>query len=115
MQNILRTNDPVLLSFVEALLREAAISHHVADAHISILEGSIGAFPRRVLVANDDVAAAQRLIADAGLAAELLPLRAPAAGDASPRGEQAPPNPRPDPLADPLADPVPDPRPDLCR
>ncbi len=74
MQNILRTNDPVLLSFVEALLREAGIGHHVADANISILEGSIGAFPRRVMVADEDLAAARQLIADAGLAAELLPM-----------------------------------------
>ena len=73
MQSILRTNDPVLLSFVEALLREAGISHHVADAHISMIEGSIGAFPRRVLVVDEDAAAARRLLADAGLAAELMP------------------------------------------
>ncbi len=73
MQNILRSNDPVLLSFVDALLREAEIGFHVADGHISILEGSIGAFPRRVMVADDDVVAARQLLIDAGLAAELMP------------------------------------------
>ena len=94
MQTVLRTNDPVLLSFVDALLRGAGINHFVADAHISILEGSIGAFPRRVMVADDDVTEARRLIADAGLAAELLPLRAPVA-----------PEPRQDPLPEPLPNP----------
>ena len=82
MQILLRTNDPVLLSFVQALLREAGVSHHVADAHISVLEGSIGAFPRRVLVTDDDVAEARQLLHDAGLAAELMPLTAAAAGPA---------------------------------
>ena len=75
MQAILRTNDPVLLSFVEALLREAGIGHHVADAHISVLEGSIGAFPRRVLVVDEEVEAARRLLTEAGLAAELAPVQ----------------------------------------
>ena len=73
MQDILRTNDPVLLSFVGALLREAKISHHVADAHISVLEGSIGAFLQRVMVADDDAGEARRLLIEAGLAAELMP------------------------------------------
>ena len=86
MQDILRTNDPVLLSFVGSLLREAGISHHVADAHISVLEGSIGAFPRRVMVGDDDAGAARRLLMEAGLAAELMP-PLPLAGD--PPGEAA--------------------------
>ena len=85
MQILLRTNDPVLLSFVQALLREAGVSHHVADAHISVLEGSIGAFPRRVLVPDDDVAEARQLLHDAGLAAELMPVMA-AAASAGPAG-----------------------------
>ena len=85
MQILLRTNDPVLLSFVQALLREAGVSHHVADAHISVLEGSIGAFPRRVLVADDDVAESRQLLHDAGLAAELMPVMA-AVASAEPAG-----------------------------
>ena len=84
MQIILRTNDPVLLSFVQSLFREAGIGHHVADTHMSLLEGSIGAFPRRVLVADDEVAEARRLLGDAGLAAELVPLRATAMTDPQP-------------------------------
>ena len=71
MQELVRSNDPVLLSFVEALLREAGIGFHVADANISLMEGSIGAFPRRVLVAADDLAHACSLLRDAGLEKEL--------------------------------------------
>jgi len=71
MIEIIRTNDLVVLGFVQSLLEGAAIPVFVADAHISVLEGSIGAFPRRLLVPVDHVAQARRLIAEAGLAAEL--------------------------------------------
>jgi hypothetical protein len=71
MIELVRTNNPALLSFVEALLKEAQISYFVADRNISIVEGSIGAFPRRVLVDADDETAARRLLHDADLAAEL--------------------------------------------
>ncbi|HZY22747.1 MAG TPA: DUF2007 domain-containing protein [Beijerinckiaceae bacterium] len=71
MIEIIRTNDLVVLGFVQSLLEHAAIPVFVADAHISVLEGSIGAFPRRLLVPADHVAQARRLVAEAGLAAEL--------------------------------------------
>jgi len=71
MIEIIRTNDLVVLGFVQSLLEGAAIPVFVADAHISVLEGSIGAFPRRLLVPADHVAQARRLVAEAGLAAEL--------------------------------------------
>ncbi len=71
MDEILRTNDPVLISFVEALLRDAVIPYHVADANTSAVEGSISIFPRRVLVLRDDVPEVRRLLSDAGLASEL--------------------------------------------
>ena len=73
MRDILRTNDPVLLSFLESLFHEADVRFLVADLHMSIVEGSIGAFPRRFMVLDDDVATARQLIADAGLAHELVP------------------------------------------
>lgn len=73
MREILRTNDAVLLSFLESLFREAEVHFLVADVHMSIVEGSIGAFPRRFMVLDDDVATARQLIADAGLAHELVP------------------------------------------
>lgn len=71
MKEILRTNNPALLSYVEALLKEAGFDYFIADQNISIVEGSIGAFPRRVLVGEDAEEAARRLLADADLAAEL--------------------------------------------
>jgi len=67
MRIIVRATDPVLISFVEALFREAGIVLHVADANISIMEGSIGAFPRRVLVRDDDWPRAAQLLEEADL------------------------------------------------
>ena len=71
MDELLRTNDPVLLSFVEALLTEAGIAHAVADRNMSVIEGSLGILPRRVLVAADELDAARGLLSDAGLGHEL--------------------------------------------
>ena len=71
MKEILRTNNPALLTYVEALLKEAGFDYFIADQNISIVEGSIGAFPRRVLVAADEEEAARRLLSDADLSAEL--------------------------------------------
>lgn len=62
MKEVLRTTDPVQLSFVTALLAEAGIACVVLDHHTSILEGSIGAIPRRVMVAGEDFAAARDLL-----------------------------------------------------
>lgn len=69
MKELLRTNDVVLLSFASALLRDAAIEPVVLDTHTSILEGSIGAIPRRLMVADDDYARARVLLDDALAAA----------------------------------------------
>jgi hypothetical protein len=71
MIELLRTNDIVLIGFAQSLMEEAQIPVLVADNHISVLEGSIGAFPRRLLVPEDWAAQARRLLVDAGLAAEL--------------------------------------------
>ena len=67
----MRSNDAVLLSFVEALLRDARIPHHMADRHMSLLDGSIGALPRRVLVDGERIEEARRLLRDADLGHEL--------------------------------------------
>jgi hypothetical protein len=67
MRLIVRATDPVLISFVEALFRDAGIAMHVADANISIMEGSIGAFPRRVLVRDEDWTRAAQLLDEADL------------------------------------------------
>ena len=58
MEELLRSNDPVYLSFVRHVLGEEGIAHLVLDEHMSVLEGSIGILPRRILVAAEDVAAA---------------------------------------------------------
>jgi hypothetical protein len=78
MEELIRTNDLVIISFVEALLKEADIDYFVADQAMSALEGMVGAFPRRVLIDADDADRARRLIVDAGLGHELRP--APKAG-----------------------------------
>ena len=67
----MRTNDLVLISFIESLLDGAGLDYFVADRHMSAVEGSLGFLPRRILVVEDDLAPARRLLADAGLAAEL--------------------------------------------
>lgn len=71
MEEILRTNDIVLISFVQALLRDAGIDHFVADQNMSVIEGSLGVLPRRVLVAADAAENARRLLRDAGVGEEL--------------------------------------------
>lgn len=71
MVELIRTNDVILIGFVESLLEGASIPVLVADRHISALEGSIGAFPRRVLVPADWLGQARRLMVEAGLEAEL--------------------------------------------
>jgi Putative prokaryotic signal transducing protein len=71
MIEIIRTNDLVTLGFVQSLLEEARIPVLVADGHMSAIEGSIGAFPRRLLVPENHAERARRLIVEAGLAAEL--------------------------------------------
>jgi len=73
LRELVRTNDAVVLSAIEALLKGAGISHMIADQNMSVLEGSIGIFPRRILVDEDEFAAARRLLADAGFANELRP------------------------------------------
>jgi len=67
MDIIETTNDPVRLSFVAALLRDAGIEPILLDAQMSALEGSIGAIPRRIAVAADDATRARRVLRDAGL------------------------------------------------
>lgn len=76
MQEIIRTNDAVLLSFAESLMRDAGIHCMIADQTMSILEGSLGLLPRRLLVEDDRAEEARRIFNDAGLASELRDRRA---------------------------------------
>lgn len=62
MIELTRTNDPVLLSWLSAHLNGAGIEHVVLDAHTSVLEGSIGAIQRRVMVLAEDGQAAREVL-----------------------------------------------------
>jgi len=66
MRIIATTTDPVRLSFLRALLADAGIGTVVLDAHISAMEGGIGAFPRRLAVATDDERRARAVLTEAG-------------------------------------------------
>jgi hypothetical protein len=71
MKELLRSNDPVLLSFVGALLSEAEIGFIVLDTNMSVMEGSIGILPRRVLVEEDCIDEARNLLTEAGVGHDL--------------------------------------------
>jgi len=67
MKELLRSNDAVLLSYVSSLLEEDAIGFMVADANMSVLEGSLGVLPRRILVESDKIGQARRILTEAGI------------------------------------------------
>ena len=70
MKELLRTNDVVLLSFLETRLRQAGIDPIVLDTNASIVEGSIGILPRRLMVIDEDFEPAQRVVEAAKREAE---------------------------------------------
>ena len=71
MKELVRTNDVVLVSFVRALLDDAQIPYVVLDNHMSVVEGSLGVLPRRIMVGEDRILAATRVLTDNGLAHEV--------------------------------------------
>lgn len=71
MVELLRTNDLVLISAVEALLRDAGVYFFIADQNMSVTEGSLGFLPRRIWVPEDQAEEARRLLREAGFADEL--------------------------------------------
>jgi hypothetical protein len=71
VRELVRTNDIVLVSAVGALLDGANIHHLVLDQNMSIVEGSLGMLPRRIMVHEDDNREARQLLTEAGLAHEL--------------------------------------------
>jgi len=73
LRELVRTNDAVLVTVIEALLDGANIAHVVLDQNMSVLEGSIGILPRRILVDSEHFADARKLLEDAGLGHELRP------------------------------------------
>jgi predicted RNase H-like nuclease len=66
VKELLRTTDLVRLSFLEALLTDAGVRAIVLDAHMSVMEGSIFAIPRRLVVAEEDYGTAMRVLREAG-------------------------------------------------
>jgi hypothetical protein len=66
MRVIVTSNNMVRLSFLTALLADAGIDAVLLDGHTSVLEGSAGAIPRRLVVSADDFDRARRILRDAG-------------------------------------------------
>ena len=73
MIELVRTNDPVIISFVESLMRDAGIGCLVADQNMSVMDGSLGILPRRILVESDRADEARRILTDAGIGQEMRP------------------------------------------
>ena len=73
MKDLIRTNNPALISFVESLLKELDVHYFIADQSISSAEGSIGMFPKRIMVSPEHYEQARQHLVDAGLADELRP------------------------------------------
>ena len=71
MIELLRSNDTVLISYADALLNEAGIEHAIVDQNMSVIEGSLGILPRRVMVARHMHENARKILIDAGLEHEL--------------------------------------------
>lgn len=71
MIELIRTNDVVLLSFAESLMKEAGIIYFIADRHTSIAEGSLALIQSRFLVKQEQADKARRIFNEAGLSEEL--------------------------------------------
>ncbi|WP_435142002.1 DUF2007 domain-containing protein [Pseudopelagicola sp. nBUS_19] len=64
MRELLRSNDPTIIAFATALLQGEGIDCFEMDVNMSILEGSIGIFPRRLMVRSNDLDAAELVLRD---------------------------------------------------
>lgn len=67
MKELIRTNDPTLIAYVSALLQSEEIDCFHMDVHMSVLEGSIGVLPRRIMVADRDLFLARAILRDHGI------------------------------------------------
>ncbi|MGR3434381.1 MAG: putative signal transducing protein [Shimia sp.] len=64
MKELLRSNDPTVIAFAQALLQGEEIAVFTMDANMSVLEGSIGILPRRLMVADRDLFMAEAILRD---------------------------------------------------
>ena len=64
MKELLRTTDPTIIAFATALLSGEGIEAFEIDVHMSVLEGGIGLFPRRLLVRDGDLFLARAVMTD---------------------------------------------------
>jgi hypothetical protein len=67
MKELLRTNDPTVIAFATALLEGEDIPAFQMDVHMSVLEGSIGILPRRLMVRDRDLFLARAVLRDNGI------------------------------------------------
>ena len=67
MEELLRTTDPTLVPFASALLRAEHIDVFVLDTNMSIVEGSLGILPRRLMVREADLDRARAVLRDNGI------------------------------------------------
>jgi hypothetical protein len=65
VKELAKSTNPVFISWLRAMLADEGIESFVFDEQISIMEGSIGIFPRRIMVPDDDLAKATRLLDEA--------------------------------------------------
>ncbi len=65
LREVLKTNDPVELSFAEAVLRDAGIGAVVFDGHMSVMDGSMVILPRRLMVGDGDEIRARAILGEA--------------------------------------------------
>lgn len=70
MKQLMRTTDPTSIAFAQALLQGEGIDCFEMDVNMSVLEGSIGIFPRRLMVRVDDYERAARTLMDNGIDVE---------------------------------------------
>ena len=67
MYELLKTTDPITISAATAYLKAEGIEAFVFDVHMSVMEGGIGAFPRRLMIHEDDAKAAREVMRLVGI------------------------------------------------
>jgi hypothetical protein len=65
MRAVLTTIDPVVLDYAANVLSQEGIESVVFDTHASVMDGSMGFLPRRLMVLDEDFARAETLLRQA--------------------------------------------------